>query len=153
MLKATVRHAGEWSFLGKSNSNHWVVMDGSPKIGAEDGGARPKELLLLALGGCTAFDVKQVLDKRRVKPDAFEVALSADESEEHPMVLTRVRMEYRFRGEIPVADIERAVRLSFDKYCAVTAMLRQVFPIEWRALLNGQEVLAGSTEPVGQDNR
>lgn len=153
MLQATVRHAGSYTFLGKANSNHWVVMDGSGKIGAEDGGARPKELLLLALGGCTAFDVKQVLDKRRVTAEAFEVALMADESEEIPMVLTRVRMEYRFRGEIPVADIERAVRLSFEKYCSVSAMLRQVFPIEWRALLNGEEVLAGSTQEVGQESR
>ena len=144
MLQATVHHAGSYTFLGKANSNHWVVMDGSGKIGAEDGGARPKELLLLALGGCTAFDVKQILDKRRVTPDAFEVALSADESEDIPMVLTRVRMEYRFRGEIPVADIERA-----DKYCSVSAMLRQVFPIEWRAVLNDEEILRGSTEGQG----
>jgi putative redox protein len=146
MLEATVRHAGSYTFLGKANSNHWVVMDGSGKIGADDGGARPKELLLLALGGCTAFDVKQVLDKRRVTPDAFEVALSAEEADGIPMVLTRVRLEYRFRGEIPVADIERAIRLSFDKYCSVSAMLRQVFPMEWRALLNGEEVLSGATE-------
>jgi putative redox protein len=153
MLQATVRHAGSYAFLGKANSNHWVVMDGSGKIGAEDGGARPKEMLLFALGGCTAFDVKQVLDKRRVTPDAFEVALTADESEDIPMVLTRVRMEYRFRGEIPVIDIERAIRLSFDKYCAVSAMLRQILPIEWRVLLNGEEVLAGSTEEVNEERR
>jgi putative redox protein len=149
MLQVTVRHAGSYTFLGKANSNHWVVMDGSRKIGGEDGAARPKELLLLALGGCTAFDVKQILDKRRVPPDAFEVAITADECEDIPMVLTRVRMEYRFRGEIPVADIERAIRLSFEKYCSVSAMLRQVFPIEWRAVRNGEEVLSGCTEPTG----
>jgi len=148
MLQATVRHAGSYAFLGRANSDHWVVMDGSEKIGAEDGAARPKELLLLALGGCTAFDVKQVLDKRRVTPESFEVALTADEADEIPMVITGVRIEYRFRGEIPVADIERAIRLSFDKYCSVSAMLRRVFPIEWRALLNGAEVLSGATEAV-----
>ena len=146
MLQATIRHAGEYSFLARSNSRHWVVMDGSEKIGAEDGAARPKEMLLFALGGCSAFDVKMVLDKRRVTPEWFEVAMSADESQTHPMVLTRVRMEYRFRGDIPVRDIERAVNLSFDKYCAVSAMLRQVVPIEWKAILNGEEVLEGSTE-------
>ena len=153
MLQATVRHAGEYSFLARSNSGHWVVMDGSEKIGAEDGAARPKEMILFALGGCAAFDIKMVLDKRRVTPDAFEVALTADEAGEHPMVLTRVRMEYRFRGDLPVADLERAIRLSFDKYCSVSAMLRQVFPIEWRALLNGEEVLSGSTEAAEERSR
>ena len=153
MLQATVRHAGEYAFLAKSNSKHWIVMDGSEKIGAEDGAARPKEMILFALGGCSAFDIKMVLDKRRAKPDSFEVALTADESADHPMVITRVRMEYRFGGDIPVADIERAIRLSFDKYCSVSVMLRQVFPIEWRALLNGEEVLSGSTEVAEEGSR
>lgn len=145
MLQATIRHAGNYSFLARSNSRHWVVMDGSEKIGAEDGAARPKEMLLFALGGCSAFDIKMVLDKRRVTPGSFEVAMTADEAADHPMVITRVRMEYRFTGDIAVRDIERAIHLSFDKYCSVSAMLRQVFPIEWKAILNGEEVLEGST--------
>lgn len=145
MLNATIRHAGNYSFLSRSNSGHWVVMDGSEKIGAEDGAARPKEMILFALGGCSAFDIKMVLDKRRVTAGSFEVAMEADESTDHPMVITRVRMEYRFTGDIAVRDIERAIHLSFDKYCSVSAMLRQVFPIEWKAILNGEEVLEGST--------
>jgi len=141
MLRATVKQVEGFHLVGKSNSNHWVSMDGSDKIGADDAGSRPKELLLLALGGCTAFDVQMILAKRRVKATRLEVELEADEAPEHPMVFTEVRMTYRFEGDVPVPDIERAIRLSKDKYCSVSAMLRKAFPVRWCALLNGSEVL------------
>lgn len=144
MLEATIRHAGNLAFVGKSNSNHWTVMDGSQKIGAEDGATRPKELLLLALGGCTAFDVEMVLRKRRVELTRFEVSVKAEEVAEHPMVFTSAELTYRFEGDgIAVADLERAIRLSQEKYCAVSTMLRQAFPISWKATLNGDDVLSG----------
>lgn len=149
MLRATVKQVDGFNLIGKSNSNHWVTMDGPQKVGADDAGPRPKELLLMALGGCTAFDVQLVLGKRRVHPSHFEVELEADEASEHPMVFTGVRVTYRFEGDgIPVADLERAIRLSEEKYCSVTAMLRKSFPIRWRAILNGEEVAAG--DPQGQ---
>ena len=143
MLRAIVKQVDGFHLVGKSNSNHWVSMDGSVKSGGEDSAARPKELLLLALGGCTAFDIHLVLEKRRVRAKRFEIELEADEAETHPMVFTEIRMTYRFEGEVPVADIERAIRLSHDKYCSVSAMLRQACPIRWRAILDGREVLAG----------
>ena len=142
MLHATVRHTGGFSFLGKADSNHFVVMDGSEKIGAEDGAARPKELVLFALGGCTGFDVILILKKRRVAVRGLEIELAAEESPDHPMVFTGVEITYRFEGDdLAVAEIERAIRMSHDKYCSVSAMMRNAFPIGWRALLNGQEVL------------
>ena len=147
MLKATVKQVEGFHLVGKSNSNHWVSMDGSPKAGGEDAAPRPKELVLLALGGCTVYDVKIVLGKRRVTPTRLEVEIEADEATEHPMVFTEVRMTYRFEGDVPVADIERAIRLSAEKYCSVSAMLRKAFPIRWRALLNGEEVLTGDSAP------
>jgi putative redox protein len=145
MLEATVRHAGNLTFVGKSNSNHWTVMDGSQKIGADDGATRPKELLLLALGGCTAFDVEMILRKRRVGLRRFEVSVRAEESSEHPMVFTSAELTYYFEGDgIAVPELERAIRLSQEKYCSVSTMLRQAFPISWKAILNGDEVLSGS---------
>jgi putative redox protein len=144
LLSATVMRAEGYAFLGKSNSNHWVVMDGSKKIGAEDGAVRPKELILLGLGGCSAFDVEMVLRKRRVELRDFRVEVEADEAPDHPMVFTRIRMTYRFEGGVPTKDVERAIQLSEEKYCAVSAMLKQVVPIEWRAFVNGEEVAAGA---------
>jgi putative redox protein len=148
MLQATVKRVEGYSLLGKSNSNHWIPMYGPKKIGAEDAAARPKELLLLALGGCTAFDVEMILRKRRVQLDRFDVELEADEAGDHPMVFTEVRMTYRFEGEqVPAADVERAIRLSEEKYCSVSAMLRKAFPIRWKATINGDEVLTGPAPP------
>lgn len=147
-MKATVKQVDGYALLGRANSGHWVPMDGSAKIGAADGAARPKELLLLALGGCTAFDVEMILRKRRVGLEGLEIELEADEATEHPMVFTEVRMVYHVRGDVPVADLERAIRLSKEKYCSVSAMLHQQFPIRWKATLNGAVVLDGAEAPA-----
>jgi putative redox protein len=145
MLKATVRHTGVFSFLARANSNHWVTMDASDRIGGENAAARPKELLLFALGGCTAFDVVHVLGKRRRSFRVFEIDLAAEEAQDHPMVFTRVEMVYRLEADdLPAEEVERAVRLSLDKYCSVNAMLRKSFPIAWKVVLNGEEILAGT---------
>jgi len=152
MLRATLKQVDGFHLVGKSHSNHWVSMDGSVNSGAEDAGSRPKELLLLALGGCTAFDIHMVLAKRRVKPARFEVDMEADEATEHPMVFTEIRLTYRFEGDVPVADLERAIRLSEEKYCSVSAMLRKACPIRWRALLDGREVLS-SEVATGEGSR
>lgn len=147
MLQAVVKRADGYALLGKSNSGHWVPMDGSRKIGAEDGAARPKELLLLALGGCTAFDVEMILRKRRREVRDLRIELEADERSEHPMVFTEVRMTYHFQGEdLPIADVKRAIELSKETYCSVSAMLARAFPIRWKATINGTEVLSGVTE-------
>ncbi len=146
MLSATVLRAEGYAFLGKSNSNHWVPMDGSQKIGAEDGAARPKELILLGLGGCAAFDVEMILRKRRVEMRDFRVELEADEAPDHPMVFTKIRMTYHVEGDVPAKDVERAIHLSEKTYCSVSAMLRRAVSIEWRIILNGEEVAAGTVE-------
>jgi len=145
-MKATVKQVDGYALVGRANSGHWVPMDGSAKIGAVDGAARPKELVLLALGGCTAFDVEMILRKRRVGLEGLEIELEADEAGEHPMVFTEVRMTYHVWGDLPVADLERAIRLSKDKYCSVSAMLTRAFPIRWRAILNGDPVLEGTAD-------
>jgi len=145
MMQAEVAHAKGLTFLARANSNHWVVVDGSTKVGADDAASRPKELVLFALGGCTAFDVVTVLEKRRTHYGAFMVRLEADEAKEHPMVFRRVRLTYRFEDcEAPARELERAVRLSHDKYCSVSAMLRRAFPIEWVVERNGERVLNGT---------
>ena len=123
--KAVVRRIQGMTFAAKADSNHWVVMDGPEALGGSNAGARPKELLLMALGGCTGSDVAAILKKKRISLEGFEIHLNASMQEEHPQVYTSIHVEYLFFGEnIPAADVERAIELSTTKYCSVSAMLK-----------------------------
>jgi len=127
---AVVKHIKGVTFTGKADSNHWVMMDGPSAFGGSDGAIRPKELLLLALGGCTGSDVVTILEKKRLKIEDFEINLSAEMQEEHPQVFTKINIEYVFKGKnIPEKDVERAIELSQTKYCSVTAMLQKAIEI------------------------
>lgn len=128
---ALVKQVKGVTFIGKTDSNHWLTMDGPESFGGCDAGIRPKELLMLSIGGCTGSDVTSILTKKKIKLDAFEINISADVAEEHPQVFTRMHLEYVFYGNnIPTKDIERAIELSLTKYCSVTAMLQKAMPIE-----------------------
>jgi len=147
-VKAIVKRAEGLTFLGRADSGHWVVLDGKAASGGADGASTPKELVLIALGACAAFDVEGVLRKRRADVRSLTLELDADVAEEHPRVFTEVRITFRVEGEAPAADVERAVRLSQEKYCSVSAMLRAAIPIRWRALVNGEEVASGVEGPA-----
>ncbi len=112
------------ALAGKSDSNHWVMMDGRDESGGSAAASSPKELLLIALGGCTSMDVIPILKKKRIHLDGFEVHLSGNAREEHPQVFENIHMEYVFFGDdIVKTDVERAIELSTTKYCSVSAML------------------------------
>ncbi|MBZ0178553.1 MAG: OsmC family protein [Melioribacteraceae bacterium] len=128
--KAFIKQIQGITFAGKTDSNHWVTMDGPENFGGSDAGIRPKELLLLSLGGCTASDVASILQKKRVDIKGFEINISSEMTEEHPKVFTRIDLEYVFYGKgIKETDVERAIELSQTKYCGVTAMLEKVLTI------------------------
>lgn len=129
--KALVKQVKGITFVGKTDSNHWITMDGPESFGGSDAGIRPKELLMLSLGGCTGSDVASILGKKKVKLDGFEMNISADVADDHPQVFTKMHLEYVFYGKnLPEKDIERAIELSLTKYCSVTAMLQKAMPIE-----------------------
>lgn len=112
------------AFAAKGYTNHWVTMDGPASAGGTDAGSRPKELVLFALAGCTASDVVNILKKKRVLLQGFEVRVTGHEAEEHPKVFTDIHVEYVFFGDdISTVDVERAIELSTTKYCSVSAML------------------------------
>lgn len=136
------------TFAGKTDSNHWITMDGPEEFGGSNAGIRPKELLLLALAGCTASDVVAILTKKRTPLDDFEINIKADISDEHPQVFTKIDLEYVFYGrDLNVKDIERAIELSQTKYCAVTAMLEKAIEIKHSYKINNlkytEELQAG----------
>jgi putative redox protein len=123
--KAVVRQVGGITLAGKSDSNHWVMMDGSPAHGGSSAGTSPKDLVLIGLGGCTAMDVISILGKKRAPVTNVEVRLAAKVSEEHPQVFTDVHIEYIISGDgVKPEDVERAIELSTTKYCSVSAMLK-----------------------------
>lgn len=123
---ALVKQVRGITFAGKTDSNNWIMMDGPENFGGSSAAIRPKELILLALGGCSGSDVVSILQKKRVKTDGFEIHIKADVAEEHPQVFTKVHLEFVFFGkEINEKDVERAIELSMTKYCSVTAMLRK----------------------------
>lgn len=118
------------TFAGKTDSNHWVIMDGPEEFGGSNAGIRPKELILLGLGGCTGSDVASILRKKRIKLDGFEINVNSTVADEHPQVYTKIHIEYVFYGnDIPERDVESAIELSQVKYCSVTKMLGEVADI------------------------
>jgi putative redox protein len=128
--KAFVKQIKGITFAGKADSNHWVTMDGPEDFGGSNAGVRPKELLLIGLGGCTGSDVVTILQKKKVNVDGFEMNITSDVSETHPQVFTKIHVEYVFYGKsIEPKDVERAIELSMTKYCSVTAMLSKAMPV------------------------
>lgn len=127
---AIVKQINGVTFMGKTDSNHWVVMDGPEEFGGSNAGIRPKELLLLSLAGCSGSDVAVILKKKKINLDGFEMNISAEMQETHPQVYTKINLEYVFYGkEIPKEAVERAIELSLKTYCSVTAMLQKAVEI------------------------
>lgn len=124
------RHTGNTAFeteIGK----HKVVMDTGSE--GDDLGPSPKRLLLGTLAGCTGMDVVSLLRKMRVPFSDFEILTEADLTEEHPRVFKHVLIVYRIRVDEQYRDkMEKAVNLSVEKYCGITAMLRKNSPVEHR---------------------
>ena len=129
-MKATVRWVQDVMFLGESGSGHAVVMDGAPDAGGRNLGVRPMEMLLLGLGGCTAFDVVMILRRGRERVTDCVVEMDAQRAETEPKVFTQITMRYRISGRgLDPKKVERAVNLSAEKYCSATAMLAKTAQI------------------------
>lgn len=110
---------------------HRLILDAAPDSGGDDSGPRPKKLMLAALAGCTAMDVISILKKMKVVPDSFNVVVEGDVAEDHPKKYTQMKVIYQFRGaDLPFDKIEKAVKLSEEKYCGVSAVYREALDIK-----------------------
>jgi putative redox protein len=115
------------SFVGESGSGHSVVMDGSPDAGGRDLGIRPMEMVLLGLGGCTAFDVISILKKSRQAVIDCVLEIDSDRADTIPKVFTRIHIHFVISGKnLDRAKVKRAIDLSADKYCSASEMLGKV---------------------------
>ena len=124
-MKARIKWVEGATFVAESGSGHAMIIDGPPDHGGRNLGPRPMETVLMGLGACSAFDVMSILRKSRQAVASCHVELDAERADAVPAVFTRVHMRYVVRGrDLRLAAAERAVRLSVDKYCSVTAMLR-----------------------------
>ena len=144
-MKATIRWAGGASFEGAAGSGHTVVMDGPPDVGGENRGCRPMEMLLLGLGGCTAFDVVAILKKARQPVTDCVVEVAAERAETVPKVFTRIHLHYRVSGDgLAPKQVERAVSLSKDKYCSASIMLAKSAEMTHEVTIEGASEGAGT---------
>ncbi len=113
------------TFSGLSDSGHWVPMDGPRQFGGSDAAIRPKELLLLSLAGCTGSDVASIMDKMREPYTRLEVHVDAEQTDVHPKVYSKIHLTFKVWGDgIKEANLQKAIQLSSETYCGVTAMLR-----------------------------
>ena len=123
-MKARVKWLEGRAFVGEAGSGHAIVMDGAPESGGRNLGLRPMEMLLVGLGGCTAFDVVHILEKGREPVSGCEVELEAERAPSEPKVFTSIHLNYKVRGRgLKPAAIERAIKLSAEKYCSASVML------------------------------
>ncbi len=123
-LSAHVNWAGDRTFVGRSGSNHSVIMDSDTEGGGHDAGIRPMEMMLLGMGGCTAYDVVSILEKGREPVEGCVVELEAERADDFPKVFTRIQVRYIISGRgLDPDKVERAVGLSADKYCSATIMM------------------------------
>lgn len=110
---------------------HKLIIDAPVEAGGSDLGSRPKKLMLSALAGCTGIDVVMILKKMKVVPEAFNVIVEGELTEEHPKYYNKMKIIYQFKGKnLPMDKLEKAVQLSETKYCGVSAVYRQAMKME-----------------------
>src|SRR4029077_20909667 len=126
MQTARVQWVGKERFVAQAPSGHMVALDSDR---SSNGAPGPMELLLVALGACTATDVVSILAKKRQKLESFEVEVSGERAAEPPTVWVKLEIVYKLRGDLDKKAVEHAIQLSEEKYCSVAAMLRKTAPI------------------------
>jgi putative redox protein len=130
MVEARVKLIDGMSFDAETPSHHHLILDASPDVGGEEKGPRPLELLLVGLGGCTGMDVISILRKKRQNVTGYEIVVSAELATEHPKKYAHIKVEHVVHGDVDPEAVARAIELSEEKYCTVSAMLRPGTKIE-----------------------
>ncbi len=143
-LTVTVDLLDGMAFQATTGTEHALVMDAAPEVGGDDAGARPMEMLLVGLGGCTGMDVISMLRKMRQDVSSYQIRLSGERAAEHPKIFISITVEHVVRGRaLSLEAVKRAVELSATRYCSAAAMLGRAAHIEetYRVIDNtsGQE--------------
>ena len=122
---------------------HKIMLDAAENSGGKNLGTRPKPLMLAALAGCTGMDVVSILAKMRIKLDSFDVRVEAPQTEDQPIHYTSMHIIYEFGGnDLPYEMLEKAINLSQEKYCGVSAVYKKTMPITWSIVIHQTENMA-----------
>ena len=122
-MELTVKWNEKMAFSGTTPSGHEIKMDAAPDVGGENTGARPTELLLNAVAGCTGIDIISILHKMRLEPSSFQMDVKGERADDHPKKFTTINIHYALEGDLPEEKVVRAIQLSKDKYCSVSHSL------------------------------
>jgi putative redox protein len=129
-MKARIKLADGMTFVAESGSGHAVVVDAAPDVGGRDLGPRPMELVLMGTGACSAIDVVHILRKARQAITDCVVELEAERAQDDPKIFTKIHLHYVVTGKgLAAAQVERAIKLSKEKYCSATIMLAKTADI------------------------
>ena len=129
-MKASIKWSGGVSFIGTGDSGHDLIMDGAPDSGGENKGARPMELVLIGMGGCTAFDVVHILRKARQEITDCVADIEAVRAETDPKVFTNIHIHFVVSGKnLDAKKLQHAIELSATKYCSASIMLAKTAKI------------------------
>lgn len=125
-MRTTLQWVNNVHFTAEADSGHTVMIDGPPDSGGENRGSRPMELMLMGVGGCTSFDVINILAKGRQKVTQCVTQVTADRAEQVPQVFTKIHIHFVFAGEnLDAQRIERAIQLTAEKYCSASIMMQR----------------------------
>lgn len=130
-MSFVVRWKEDMSFEGETPNGHKVLMDTIKEHGGSDSAPTPMQLVLLALGGCTGMDVIAILKKMKDLPDEFFMEIEAERSQEHPKIYKKTNIKYIFKGNVKEENVKKAIDLSQNKYCSVSAILKGVGEVNY----------------------
>lgn len=122
-MKTQISWTEKMAFSGITPSGHEIKMDAAEEVGGKNSGARPTELLLNAVAGCTGIDIISILNKMRLNPTTFYMEVEGKRAEDHPKRFTDINIHYVLEGDLPEDKVIRAIQLSKDKYCSVSHSL------------------------------
>lgn len=144
MMQAKTRWVGKMAYQADSRG-HRAVLDAKKEFGGMDIGMSPKEMVLNGLCGCSGMDVISLLTgKFKLPVTALEISADAESTTSgHPVVWTKVDLSFEVSGDLPADQVIKAVDLSMTKYCGVSAMLVKAVPIQYKVLLNGEQIHTG----------
>ncbi len=131
MTNANITWVQDMQFVASGDSGHAIVMDSSPDVGGHDSAARPMEVLLMGLLGCTAMDVISILKKKRQPVQGFKIFATGERSAEHPKKYTKIHLEYVAYGDVDPKALARAIELSETTYCGAIATVRGVAEVTY----------------------
>ena len=130
-MESTINWTGNMAFSGVTPSGHEIIMDAAEEVGGQNSGARPTELLLHAVAGCTGMDIISILKKMRLDPSSFHMEVKGDRAEDHPKRFTDIHIHYAFEGDLPEDKVIRAIQLSKDQYCSVSHSLNATITVSY----------------------